>query len=94
MKIRISKFDPAVDAEPYYITYDVPFKEKMTLLEAIVYVHENNEAVNYDYSCHGRMCGRCAVMLDGIPSLACSTPIIDSSHTIEPLKGHDCNPRS
>lgn len=87
MKIRIFKYDPAVDAEPYYIENEVPFKEKMTLLEAIVYTRENFEAVNYDYSCHGRMCGRCAVMLDGVPSLACSTPLKDAAHTIEPLKG-------
>jgi len=88
MDIRIKKFDPAVDPEPYYINHEVPFKEKMTLLEVIVYVHENFEAVNYDYSCHGRMCGRCAVMLDTIPALACCTPITNESHTIEPLKGH------
>ena len=87
MEIRIFKYDPAVDAEPYYITHDVPFKEKMTLLEAITYVHENFEAVNFDYSCHGRMCGRCSVMLDSIPALACCTPLKDEAHTIEPLKG-------
>jgi succinate dehydrogenase/fumarate reductase iron-sulfur protein len=87
MKIKINKYDPATDAEPYYIEHDVAFKEKMTLLEAIVTVHENFEAVAYDYSCHGRMCGRCAVMLDGVPSLACSTPLKDADHTIEPLKG-------
>ena len=88
MEIRIFKYDPALDAKPYYITHEVPFKEKMTLLEAITYVHENFEAVNYDYSCHGRMCGRCSVMLDGVPALACATPIKDEAHTIEPLKGH------
>ena len=87
MKIRIFKYDPAVEAEPYYIENEVPFKEKMTLLEGIVYFHENFEAVAYDYSCHGRMCGRCAVMLDGVPSLACCTPLTDEAHTIEPLKG-------
>jgi fumarate reductase iron-sulfur subunit len=87
MKIKIYKYDPAVDAAPYYIEHDIPYKEKMTMLEAIVYVHENFEAVNYDYSCHGRMCGRCAVMLDGTPALACSTPLKDADHTIEPLKG-------
>ncbi len=88
MKIRILKFDPAVDPEPYYVENEVEYKDKMTLLEAIVSFHENFEAVAYDYSCHGRYCGRCAVMLDGVPSLACCTPLTDQSHTIEPLKGH------
>ena len=88
MEIRIHKYDPAVDAKPYYVSHDVPFKSKMTLLEAIVHVHENFEAISYDYSCHGRMCGRCSVMLDGVPSLACCTPLKDEPHTIDPLQGH------
>lgn len=87
MKIKIFKYDPAVDAAPRYIEHEVPFKEKMTMLEVIVWVHENKEMIAYDYSCHGRMCGRCAMMLDGVPSLACCTPITNKDHTIEPLKG-------
>lgn len=88
MKIKIFKYDPAVDAEPRYIEHEVPYKEKMTMLEAIVWVYENKEMVAFDYSCHGRMCGRCAMMLDGVPTLACCTPLTNENHTIEPLKGH------
>ncbi|MFZ7121197.1 MAG: succinate dehydrogenase/fumarate reductase iron-sulfur subunit [Eubacteriaceae bacterium] len=87
MKVKIYKYDPAKDKEPRYIEHEVPYKEKMSVLEAIVWVHENKEMVAYDYSCHGRMCGRCAMMLDGVPILACSTPISDKEHTIEPLRG-------
>ena len=87
MKISIYKFDPAVDAAPYYATADIPWKDKMTVLEAIVYFHENVQEISYDYSCHGRMCGRCSVMVDGKPVLACCTPITDADHVIEPLKG-------
>ncbi|CDX03970.1 Fumarate reductase-like FeS protein [Desulfitobacterium hafniense] len=87
MKIKIFKYDPAVDVAPRFIEHEVPHKDKMTMLEAVVWVHENKEMVAYDYSCHGRMCGRCAMMLDGVPTLACCTPIDDKAHTIEPLKG-------
>ncbi|NCB65197.1 MAG: 4Fe-4S dicluster domain-containing protein [Bacilli bacterium] len=87
MNITIQKYDPAVDAVPYNITYEVPFKDKMTLLEAITYVHENCEFVAFDYSCHGRMCGRCSVMCDGAPRLACSYPLTNEDHAIAPLKG-------
>lgn len=87
MKLRIYKFDPAVDAAPYYLEGEVPYKDKMTLLEAIVWFHENIQEIAYDYSCHGRWCGRCAVMLDGEPKLACCTPITDGEHTIDPLRG-------
>lgn len=87
MKIKIQKFDPSVDAEPYYIEHEIEHTEKMTVLEAITAVHEQYEAVSFDYSCHGRMCGRCSVMLDGQPVLACSTPIDNGDHVIEPHKG-------
>lgn len=87
MKIEMFKYDPAVDNEPYYVEGDVEYTDKMTLLEAIIAFREQCNEVAYDYSCHGRMCGRCAVMLDGEPALACVTPISDGSHTIEPLSG-------
>lgn len=87
MKLTIYKYDPAVDSAPYYVTHEVPYTDKMTVLEAVVYFNENCEYVAYDYNCHGRLCGRCAIMMDGKPVLMCSTPITDADHTIEPLAG-------
>lgn len=88
MKITIQKYDPAVDAEPYAIEGEVPWKEKMTALEALVYFHENIEPVNFDYNCACRLCGRCAMMIDGEACLACVTPIEDADHTYAPLAGY------
>lgn len=88
MKISIQKFDPAVDPAPYTIEHEVPYTEKMTLLEVVTYVNEQCEMVAFDFSCHGRQCGRCAVMLDDMPCLLCSTPVADKDHVIKPLAGH------
>ena len=86
MNIKVYKYDPAVDAAPSYREYEVPYKDKMTALEALVYIHENYEEVAYDYSCHGRMCGRCAMMLNGTPVMMCAEPLEDGKdYTIEPL---------
>jgi len=88
MNVKIFKYDPAMDAKPYYKTYNVPWKKNITVLEILVYVHENHEAIAFDYSCRGRVCGRCAMMLDGIPMMACYTPINkDRDIVLEPLKG-------
>lgn len=87
MKISILKYDPASDPAPYYIEHEVPYKDLMTVLEVITWVHEECEPVSFDYSCHGRECGRCSVMLDGSPVLACCTFVDDSDHVIEPLSG-------
>ena len=87
MNITVAKFDPSVDAARHDETYEVPFKEHMTALEAMVYFHENCEDLAFDYYCRGRVCGRCAIMLDGEPCLACVAPLTDESHTLEPLSG-------
>lgn len=87
MKIAIVKYDPSIDSAPHEEAYEVPHKDKMTALEVINYVHENHEAIAFDYACRGRACGRCAIMFDGEPTLACVTPVDDSNHRIAPLSG-------
>lgn len=88
MKITVYKYDPAVDAAPYYVSGDVEYREKMTALEALTEFHENIEAVNFDYSCACRLCGRCMMMLNDQPVLICVTPIENKDYTFEPLKGY------
>ena len=66
MKITVKRYDPSKDNAPYETTYEVPHDDEyMTLLQALVYIHENEEPLAFDFSCRGRMCGRCAMMLDG-----------------------------
>ena len=36
MKISVQKYNPSVDAEPYFGTYEIEHTEHMTLLEALV----------------------------------------------------------
>lgn len=89
MKVKVQKFNPAKDAKPYYKTYDVPWKTNMTVLEALMYVYENHEPIAFDYSCRGRVCGRCSMMVNGKPAMACFTPIENGQDiTVEPLRGY------
>ena len=87
MKISVWKYNPAVDGAPYLIEGEVPHKEMMTVLEALIYFNENCGYIAHDYNCHGRECGRCALMMDDVPCLACATPITDGDHTFAPLAG-------
>jgi succinate dehydrogenase/fumarate reductase iron-sulfur protein len=88
INITIQKYDPYTDAAPYTVTYAVPWKEHLTVLEALHYVNENCEPVVWDYSCRTGLCGRCGVMVDGKAGLACFTPLTEEDHTIEPLAGY------
>lgn len=88
MKLNVYKFDPAVDAEPYYVSGEVPFEEHMTGLHAVMWFDENVAHVNYDHSCRARACGRCAMMLNGTPTLICTHFMEDKEYTVEPLAGY------
>ena len=88
MKISVCKYDPAVDAAPYYVSGEVPFIENMTALRALKIFDETVAHVNYDISCRGRICGRCACLLDGVPCLPCTFKLEDGDHVFEPLPGY------
>jgi succinate dehydrogenase/fumarate reductase iron-sulfur protein len=87
MNITVVRFDPTRDKEPYEVSYEVPYFERITALEALMYIYENYEPIAFDYSCHGRSCGRCGMMVDGEPKLTCIAPISDGTHVIAPLSG-------
>lgn len=88
MKFSVYKFDPMTDSEPHYVTADVPFEENMTALRALMYIDENVEHINYDHSCRSRVCGRCAMTLNGDPSLICVERVDENmDYILEPLAG-------
>ena len=85
--LHITRYDPSVDDAPYVTSHDVPWKEFLTVLQALQYVNEHAEPVNFDYSCRGGLCGRCSLMVDGEPKLACYTVLEPGEHTVGPLAG-------
>ncbi len=89
MKITVQKYDPSIDDAPYDIDYDVEWHEHISLLEALVAVDEGfDEGIAFDYTCRGRMCGRCSCMLDGEPVNACWKILEDKDYRVSPLEGH------
>lgn len=88
MNITVKRYDPSQDERPYDSTFEVPYTEHITALEALMYIYENYAPIAFDYSCHGRSCGRCSMMVDGEAKLACIAPLTDEDHYIEPLKNY------
>jgi fumarate reductase iron-sulfur subunit len=90
--IKVQRFDPSVDKEPYYKTYTVPYEDKdisqLSALKALRYINQFIESIGFDYNCRFGGCGRCGIMVDGIPKLACFAPLSEGKeHTLEPLQG-------
>lgn len=83
---RIFRFDPASDSAPRFETYRVPYTKWMRVLEVLTYVSEELAGdLAHRWFCANRMCGTCAVRVNGREVLACWEPV-EPEMTIEPLR--------
>lgn len=87
--IHIKRYDPSRDADASWATYEIPNDEgskPMTALKALHWIYRYCEPIVYDYNCRRGSCGRCAMMIDGMPRLACFYELT-GEHRLEPLSG-------
>jgi succinate dehydrogenase/fumarate reductase iron-sulfur protein len=87
IKVRIARFDPAVDSSRHYQTYEVPLLPRMTVMDVLDYIYENLDpslAYHSHTSCHRRICARCNVTINNKAGLSCHTEV-NGDITIDPL---------
>jgi len=84
IKVKVLRYDPEKDAEPYFETYEIEEKEKMKLLDALNYNEKYNANIAYRSSCRAGQCGSCALKMNNEVVLACKAEIEDKA-VIEPL---------
>ncbi|NMA10064.1 MAG: 2Fe-2S iron-sulfur cluster binding domain-containing protein, partial [Methanomicrobiales archaeon] len=83
--LQVSRFDPAVDAEPHFEEYAVRVNEGARVLHALHAVRDGHDpTLTYRYCCGSGQCGSCAVRVNGTPVLACMEEARDGM-TVEPL---------
>jgi succinate dehydrogenase/fumarate reductase iron-sulfur protein len=90
--LRIRRFDPSTDPEPYYKEYEITGFDTesgpLTVLKALHWINLHIEPIAYDYNCRRTSCGLCGVMVDGEAKLGCMAPItMGKEVTVEPLLG-------
>lgn len=88
MKVTVFRYNPAVDQDPYYQTYDVPWETGMSAMTALDYIYNNLDGTlaYYDHAgCDLGICARCAGKINGKPGLFCQT-VVDGEITLEPRK--------
>lgn len=85
--LKLFRYNPSADPKPYFETHRIPWREHMSVLELLRYVHEEERPVSFDYSCRGASCGMCSLRVNGDPALSCVAPVPPGEITIEPLKG-------
>src|ERR1700686_1153402 len=71
------------------VSYRVPVREGMVVLDAVLWVQANNASdLAVRWNCKAAKCGSCSAAIDGFPRLMCKTSISESggSLAVGPLK--------
>src|SRR6185437_14256952 len=69
-----------------YHDFDVPYQKWMRVLDALNWIAENRATdLAYRWFCGSKMCGTCAVRMNGREVLAC-WEAVEPAMTIEPLR--------
>jgi fumarate reductase iron-sulfur subunit len=86
INIKVFRFNPSVDKEPHYQTYQVPLEKGMSAMTALDYIYQNLDGTlaYYDHAgCDLGICARCTGKINGKPGLFCQT-LIENDVTLEP----------
>ena len=79
--VRVYRSDQNDGGKPQqgtHVEYEIPHKERMTILNALDYIYENHSRdLSFYYSCRIGKCLGCFVDVDGKPKLACTTLVKD-----------------
>ena len=87
INVKVFRFDPSVDKEPRYQTYQVPFEEGMSAMTALDYIYQTLDSTiaYYDHAgCDLGICARCTGIINGKPGLFCQT-VLEGDVTLEPV---------
>lgn len=88
IKVKVFRYDPILDKEPYYQEYEVPFIKGMSAMDALDYIYQNVDSTlaYYDHAgCSLGICARCTGRINGKAGLFCQTKVSDEI-TLEPTK--------
>jgi succinate dehydrogenase / fumarate reductase iron-sulfur subunit len=76
LKVRVQRFNPETDAKPRFEQFDLERREGMTVLDAILHVRDYvDHSLGVRFSCRMASCGSCGMKINGLPRLACYTPV-------------------
>ena len=74
--VKIQRFDPSADKEPYWQSFKVKTRQGMTVLDALFEILNHQDGtLSFRYCCRAGVCGSCAMVIGGEIKLACETQI-------------------
>jgi len=89
LKISVLRFNPQEPGSvPRVQTYELEEADGMTLFMALSEIREKQDpSLQFDFVCRAGICGSCAMMINGRPTLACRTLTkhLDAEISLAPL---------
>ena len=78
VSFRIYRYNPQVDRHPFYDNFKVAAERGITVLRVLNHIKENLEPrLTFRAYCQAGICGSCAVRVNGVSKLACTTQVWD-----------------
>jgi len=86
-KVTITVKRGIPNVEPYFKSYQVPYREGMSVLDAIVWIRTNiDSSLAFRYSCiNANACKECMLLVNGKIKYACTTRLLEMDTAVEPL---------
>jgi len=89
IEIDILRYRPEMDDQPFTQTFEIPYSEDLSILEALQYIKDHlDSTISFRWSCRMAICGSCGMMVNGKPKLGCKSFLRDyypQKVTLEPL---------
>src|SRR5579859_7993699 len=89
IELRVKRFHPEHDQEPWFETYEVPLRKEWVVLDALNHIKDHLDgSLTYRWSCRMGVCGSCGMMVNGEPKLTCAAFLKDywpNPIRVEPL---------
>lgn len=93
LTFSIFRFDPQLpNDKPKMVQYQLPEAPGMTVFIALNMIREQQDpSLQFDFVCRAGICGSCAMVINGIPTLACRTLTANYTGeiTLMPLPGFE-----
>lgn len=78
IEVEVLRYRPEMDKEPFTQSFDVPYSEDLSILEALQYIKDHlDSTLSFRWSCRMAICGSCGMMVNNVPKLGCKAFLRD-----------------
>ncbi|MBA7705779.1 Fumarate reductase iron-sulfur subunit [subsurface metagenome] len=85
IKVKVKRFDPSIDRDPYIQEYVVPFEDGMSVANVLCWISDNlDPTLAFYISCRIGKCEACLLKVNGKGKLAC-TELVTGDIELEPI---------